>query len=191
MGENIQERKKGVEEKMMARFEVGHVAPAPFWPTSVQGDTAILEQAKDGSFYVAYYWTNPGKDAEIFRKNRIEARAYCSGNHVLPMFCHRGTSYYAEMVFDPTLYRNHLEERQEAYRTLEKQLFQFLLIDRGSGILHGLRVATPPPQFAEICGEAWIEGAPGFSAFYDRCCAVPQKELWARADKLGFFGDKI
>jgi len=176
-------------------FEVGKVAPPPFWPSNIK-DGSVLTQDAGGGVIVAIYINKPTlKELEELNQSIMACYLVQDDGCGLWLLGFGARPFIFELTQDPTLYdRGNLVYRLGAWVT--NNLWHISVIDSSTGKVKNNRIATAPEAFCQSIYAAMKRaiGTPGFSATYKEFRAlhrqIPLKDLWNKGTIAGFFGLK-
>lgn len=168
---------------MMMIFESGKLAPSPFWPSAVR-DGALLEYGKDGGFYVAVYLHGmTAQEESALRKSRIRAR-YIREEECFLLLIQVYGGLIFELPFAPRKYRD------RSVSVEQTGLVQFLFIDSSSGILRGVRMATPPQLAWRALAESIsLPASRNYDAWLEKLMQDETETLWGFGVEGGSFGE--
>lgn len=169
---------------MMVNFESSKTAPAPFWPTGIR-DGARMECSKESEFYIAVYLNGMTKKEETaLRKSKINTRYIQDGGCFLLLVQFSGENLILELPFDPTIYND------RAVSINAMGIVQFLFIDSSSGILRGLRIATPPQKaWRAFADSVALPMATKYDTWLNGLMRKSTDDLWGIAIDGGSFGE--
>jgi hypothetical protein len=128
-------------------FEVGKIAPPPFWPYR-GGDGAILHQDSTGAVFVPIYLNSPMETELNELAQPIAARYFARDDGCALWFLGFGSRpFIFDLPHDPTKYpREQWESRLAAWE--RNNLWHFIVVDSASGkIATSIRVAIAPEDF--------------------------------------------
>lgn len=181
----------------MQTFQVGKLAPEPFWPASVT-DGGRFEQGKEGDWFIIMYMTQPSKEErKVVRKAKILSRYLIddTGAMVLALIRFKGSALIFELVHDPTKYQA-IEWGQRVEMWERTNMVTCLLIDSATGILWAIRYTNMPAILWGVWKDSWRKAfsiewyTEKYDAWIGGLWKHMTQDLWEMGTPAGSFGEE-
>jgi hypothetical protein len=154
----VNDQSEGKHKCFFAILKRGKKVPRTLWHPELTSDGAILEQGRDGAWFLFIYCSRiTHEEQEVFRKNKIHTRFIQGKNPLSFMFLcqfegHDELTF--ELYFDPILYApDTYFDRKKAFFT--HNTVTMICVDNKTGILKALRFMTWAQPLYSTCVRIW------------------------------------